>query len=269
MPGLAAFVLAGVLRAALGRERGGRLAAAGAGLGLIAAYLLIVGPPPLPPVSSLQKLFYVVAGGLLLGAVLDLLRDPWLLRWPLLLGVLFGVVYWLGLPRLEAGPSTETTVVLAALFAASLVALARLDSLREKMGIGAPVLLLVASVGLAAVAFLGHTTSIAQLALALGAALAGSLLWNWPKPRFAIGASVLFGLAVPLFALADVLVLFARPSLAAVAILVLVFFADLAARQVEFKRGPLASAVAPLWLGAVALVPVGAAIGVAWLAGQN
>lgn len=267
VPGLAAFVAAGILRAGLGREKGARFAAAAVGLGLIAAYLVIFRLPPLPPVASTQKLFYVLSGGLLLGAVLDWLGDPLLLRWPLILGALLGLLYWLGLPRLAGEAGAATLVLLAALFAGFVIAAARLDDLRKSASLDAPVLLMIASLGLAAIALLGHAPGHAQLGLALAAAGGGVLLWNWPKRRFEFGASFLFGAALPFFAVAAVLALFDRPSFSGLALLLLVFFADLPARRVKFGSGPLAEAAAPVWLALVALVPAGLAVGVAWLIG--
>jgi hypothetical protein len=269
LPAFVVLALVLAFRLGLSREPAMRYSASALGLGFLAAYLAILGLPPLPPQSASHKLLYIALGGLALGVVLDLARDPLALRGPLLMALPAGALYWLGQNRLTTPFDTDTLVLFAALLSAAWVVMLRLDHLRKgKRGLDALVLLGVACVGLAVLMFLGKTASLAQLALALGVALGAGALWNWLHPRFVLAGAFLFGPALAFLALADIAALFSQSSKFALPLLLPVLFADLVARRIATGQGLLARATAPVVLALTALVPVGAAIGIAWFFGQ-
>ena len=74
IPGVVSIFAAGLLWFIGGTDRGCAAAAGAIGIGFITGYLVILGPPPAPPNASIQKLFYVVAVGVILGVLLDLMR---------------------------------------------------------------------------------------------------------------------------------------------------------------------------------------------------
>ena len=125
-------------------------------------YIFIVGIPPHPPVSGMDKLVYGVAGGVALGFCLDLLRLPPFFRWLLFPVSGAAFLYWLELPGVEDA-SAMALAGLAALWLAGIAALWRLEAEREA-GLNPTVKLMIAALGLAAVAMLGGATEIAYLA---------------------------------------------------------------------------------------------------------
>ena len=80
IPGVLGFVLTAAVRLANGRTRGPLVAGAAVALSFAAVYFLLIGIPPHPPVSDLDKLVYGVAGGVTLGFCLDVLRLPPFIR---------------------------------------------------------------------------------------------------------------------------------------------------------------------------------------------
>ena len=63
IPAALGFVLTGAIRLANRRARGPYVAGAAVALSFAAVYFLIVGIPPHPPVSGMDKLVYGVVGG--------------------------------------------------------------------------------------------------------------------------------------------------------------------------------------------------------------
>ena len=212
------FVLTGAVRLANGRTRGPRVAGAAVALSFAAVYFLIIGIPPHPPVSGLDKLVYGVAGGVALGFCLDLLRLPPFTRWLLFPIGGAALLYWLELPGVKTA-GAMALIGLGAMWLASIAALWRLEAEREA-GLNPTAMLIVAALGLAAVTMLGGATEIAHLAVALATALFGFSLWNWPTNVFPYGAALLMGAAGTLFLLAWIAALhYATVSLPALAIL--------------------------------------------------
>ena len=261
-PAVLGFVLTGAIRLANGRTRGPYVAGAAVSLSFAAVYFLIIGVPPQPPTSAMDKLVYGVAGGLALGFSLDFLRLPPFVRWLLFPAGCAALLYWLELPGIESA-GVAALAGLGALWLASIAALWRLEAEREA-GLNPVVKLMIAALGLAAVAMLGGATEIAHLAVALATALFGFSLWNWPTNVFPYGAALLMGAGGALFLLAWIAALqHASVSLPALAILLLVFFADLAARNMRLGESRAARAAAPIVLAAVCCVPVLGAVALA------
>lgn len=262
LPAVLGFFLTGAIRLANGRNHGPRVAGAAVTLSFGAVYFLIAGIPPLPPLSVLDKLVYGAAGGLVLGFCMDFLRLPPFIRWLLFPLGCAALLYWLEHPGVESA-GFWALLGLAALWLASIAALWRLEAERAA-GLNPVVKLMIAALGLAAVAMLGGAPVIAHLAIALAAALFGFAMWNWPTNVFPYGAALLMGAGGTLFALAWIAALHEpMVSLPALAILLLVFFADLAAKHMHLGDSRAAHAAAPIVLAAVCCVPVLGAVALA------
>ncbi|MCH7888367.1 MAG: hypothetical protein IIA00_03710 [Proteobacteria bacterium] len=262
LPAVLGFVLTGAVRLANGRDHGPRVAGAAVALSFAAVYFLINGVPSLPPLSPLDKLVYGVAGGLVLGFFLDFTRVATFLRWLLFPAGFAALLYWLERPGVESA-GAWALAGLGALWLASVAALWRLEAERQA-GLNPVIKLLIAALGLAAVAMLGGASVIAHLSVALAAALFGFSLWNWPTNVFPYGAALLMGAGGALFLLASIAALYEKAvSLPALALLLLVFFADLAARQMYLGESRAARAAAPIVLAAVCCVPVLGAVALA------
>jgi hypothetical protein len=266
LPAVLGFVLTGAVRLANGRNHGPRVAGAAVTLSFGVVYFLFVAIPPLPPLSFFDKLIYGAAGGLVLGFLLDFGRLPPFLRWLLFPAGCGALLYWLEHPGVETA-GLWTLVGLAGLWLASVAALWRLEAEREA-GLNPVVKLLIAALGLAAVAMLGGAPDIAHLAMALAAALFGFTLWNWPTNVFPYGATLLMGAGGTLFLLAWIAALHEPAiSLPALGLLVLVFFADMAAKHMHLGDSRAANAAAPIILAAVCCVPVLGAVALAHFLG--
>jgi len=189
-----------------------RWAALAIPLGFLAGYVAAVGVPPLPPVSSTQKIPYLVVAAPLLVLLLD--RGVWWRRASVVLWTVLALG-WLSWPRLDADPLSV---------AAGMVACLALFWLLEKRpNQDTAVCFLVAGLVFAGVAFLGSSASIAQGAGSLSAAAGGLLLWCWPRDRWpSLAAGALLGVVACFALLAQQALLYTRASSAALALLAMI-----------------------------------------------
>src|SRR4051812_6865797 len=251
LPLAIALVLTGVL----GLIAGPRAAGFAIVIAFIAVHLAVFGWPMVPPRSSLQKIVYIAAAGLVLGVVLDrrTARVPALV-WPAV------IVAWLGWQQL-AGLQPVDLVRLVLLWLAGAFMFDRLLVLPAG-DIGAPIMLVVAALGTSVVAFLGYAESLSQLGAALAAGAGAFLLWKWPKRRFLFATGAVLSAATALFAVATTIVLFTRSSVLATAILLTVFLAASVRNRIPLAGRPV---VGPVVLGLVGMIPMLVAIAVAVL----
>lgn len=251
-----ALALTGGIGVGLGRDRGGAIAAAAAGLALLTATVLIGGAPPWPPASGLHKLPYLLALGLATGVALDLGGAGRRGAFGAAVALMLLALAWLAWPQLgRLGDRAWAVLGIAAVTGA-----ATLGSLAttERNSANAPATLMVAGLGLAAVAFNAGSLKLFQLAVALTAAVGGYALWNWPKPRHAFGAAGILsaGIAWVMLALLTLLLTDVRPG--ALLVLAMVFAAAPVARCVPLGR--LDRRIAePVLIAVVAAIPAAAA----------
>ena len=267
VPGAVAVFAAGLLWFIGGADRGYAAAAGAIGIGFVAGYFVMLGVPSAPPVSSTQKLFYVVAGGTALGVLLDLMRPPPALTraaGAMTPSVIIGWFVWQRLFAMDWG-NDWGLIVKAVAFAA--VAGAALASLYRDRGAAVEpgVMILASAVGLAGLAFFGASAVVAQLSGVVAAAAGGLLLWNWPFSRHGFGVAGVLGGGGALMGLAAILLFFSDANPLALAVLACVFLAAPLAERVTPGRGGLARAMRPIALAVVAAIPVLAALGVAFL----
>ena len=259
-PLLAALVLTGILRFAFGARLGPLLAGGAIGIAFSAGYVLRLGLPDFPPAAALQKLLFVALIGVGLGFIADILgavekfRLPMTLVWPAL------IVAWLGW-REMLDYSSEIGVTMAVSWAFGTLIIIRLTGQPEEAKSAPALMLLFAAIGLGILALLGGSAGIAQLAAGLASAVAGYLLWNWPRARYPLsamgalgGGGVLLGLAVNLGLFAESA---SRPALA---LLILVFVAPPLAQRLPLGRH---GAFGPMVLGIVAAIAIAIAVFVA------
>lgn len=261
LPLVVAFVLAGVLRTLAGR----RAAIAGAALAFLFAHVLILGLPALPPRSAVQKLAYMAAGGLLIGAVVDLLHAGRAARLVAAWAWLTVGAAWMVEARL-AGPAAGL-VAPGIAWAVGLVALWRIERW-SGAGIRAPVMVAAAAAGLGGVtlfAVAAPVAPIARLGFALALALAGFLAWNWPVARWPFAGIGLVGLAVAAGLIAVQLATVGSAAPAALAAVALVALSADAAHRLRLGPGPLGA----LGHGALAALAALLAIGLAVLVARG
>jgi len=262
LPFAATLAAALVLRVIAGRERIEVVGGLAVAVGFLAAYLEILGTPPLPARSSGQKIAYIATAGAVLGLALDIVAARSGSR-RLAALVFAGVAVW----WLLGHRARDLEMVLSAglpLLTAWAIVLSRLQRVAGR-GRTAGVMLVMAATGLAIVAWWGRTASAAQLAGALAAATGAFLLLSALFTRFRFAEAAVLGGGAALLAIAGQLALYTGASPWALAVLILVFFADHAARRIRLGNGARARGAAPVLLALVAAVPVAGAGVIAYL----
>ena len=265
-----AFGLAAFIRVIGGPERGPRLMGIAAIAGFLLAYALFEGVPMFPPPAAKQKLFYLVILGAAAGFALDMTGRPAGLQRSARMILPGLALLWLAWRQLAAGVALAELATLAALWGGGALALWRLERAEtESGGLSAAVMLIVAALTVAGIASLGASLTLALLAVALAAAAGGVALWGYgiwliKATRGPFGATTLFGGGGALLALAYILTLFTpQASRAALVVVLLVFFADLAAGRIRLGNALRSRMLGPVLFAALAAVPALAAIGVA------
>jgi hypothetical protein len=204
---------------------------------------------------------YLISAGTLLAAAAGFFRLAGPRAAVLILAWLVVGVAWLAESKLKSGNILPALLVLGAGLVAG-VGFVR--------SAGTPVesaaLVLVASLGLAGVAFLSSTASITQGAGALAAACGAYLIWNWPKPRFAFGVAGILGLAVPAILIAAQMGLYTRAEPISLALIVLTPFAALPLSRLKLGPQRLRTALRPLLAGTLGAIPVVAALAITYVA---
>jgi hypothetical protein len=255
-----AFSLAstGAIRLVGGRRQGRQLASAAVSIAFLGVVPIVLGLPAFPPGASLDKLPYIVGMGLFLGTLLDLRPPPkWasvllIALWPAL------TLAWATAPEWRVPDETVLSKV-GLLYLGAVAILLRVH--RQRDGLAPSLMVFSAGLGLGGVALLAAAVSLAQLAFALAAAAAGFMLWNWPVVRYPFGNSALLAGAGSLPLLGAEAFLHTRASPVALAVILLVFFADALARPMAVRGG---RARGPLYLTMLCLVPAVLAIGLAY-----
>jgi hypothetical protein len=258
LPLLLATALTGVLRLIPAGQRGRHVAASAVGLALIGAYVLTFGAPAWPARSGIEKLpmlfILLLAGGFVLDMII---AGPILTGIAACLGVP-AVTLWLAWPQLERGESG----LMALLALAALLGLACLAMLAKTPanGTNRPAMLIVAALGLAGAGFNAGSLVLMQIALTLAAALGGFALWNWPIARLPLSVAGVAVGGIGCFALALLLVLLTDIRPWALLALPLVFTANFLSKRLPVPRRLSRTAVEPVYIVLIGLVPMVATI---------
>ncbi len=251
LPFAASAATGGLLRLLGGPGRGAALAGLAVPVGFLAGWAWAYGLPVWPPRTALAQVPYVALAGGIAGAAAAVLS----LRRTGLLLVLLGfaaVAAWSALGR-PTWMSWALALKAGLLLAAWLVALLRLES-RPPKEPTATVMLAMLALGVAVVAQAAGAPG-ASAAAALAAAAAGFLAWNWIA-GFPFLAPALLGGAGAVVALGGALALAGTAWPPALAVLLLILFADDTAARLPSGAGLLRRVAQPLWLAALCLLPI-------------
>jgi len=240
-----------------------RLAGLAVFAGFLAAYAVTIGLPPLPPKSSGQKIIYIAAFAAIAGLYLDGRQASEIQRRLTGLAVVLLGAVWIGWRKIMAAPSFDHVALLLILAGAAVALFATEQTSEDDADKTIP--LLVISLAAAGIAFLGSSASISQNAGALGAALGGVLVLNWPQRRFGLTVTARLVPLVTLAALAAQSVFFTKAAAWIYLLLLPSLFADrLAGRWIPVDH-PRASLARPVVVGLLAVVPGAAAVAAAWV----
>jgi len=252
LPLLVAFLWAAALRFAGGPDVGARWAAAGVALALLASAVLTLGWP-LRPLAMTEKLPWIYAGAGVAGVALEALgagrRRLWLAG-----AVLWALIVFVVLGQQPLLPRLGSWLVGAAVLAALVwEPQARAD---------AAAMLVVAALGLAALAMRAGSSLLFELALALAAAVGGAALWLWPVSRVRFGACGLLLAALAWLTLAQSTALLTGVPPGAVLLLAAVFSAGVVVRaaRARLRRGEAAAWAEALLVAGVAALWAAAAL---------
>ncbi len=282
LPFAIALVAVVVIRFGGGRTIGARFAPLAVCFAFVAVYAVLEGAPPFPPVASKQKLAYLAAIAIVLGFLLDAFRAETTAVRAVAAFFPLGAVLWLAERQLFGSPSVDFILLLLALWLAAVLSLwllefaartehLRIDDAAEKGGLDAPTVMMVAAFAGGAVSLFGAFIGLAQLSVAIGAALGAFMLVNYllyviSGRSLKFGAIGVVGIGGTWFAGVYVMTLFGgNVSKAALAILSLVFIADLFARHVRVGSGLGGRILLPVIYGAIVTLPALVAVGLAYV----
>jgi len=261
----ATIAFAGLLRVVGGSERGGRTAGVSIVGGFLLGWYWTIGPTWWP-VDALTRVPHIALGGAMLGLILDAFQPS--RKWVAACVIIFGIACgWMSVqgelvfipPR-----EIESYAVFALIFVVWVLVLTRLGNPASNSS-GTLVNLIVSVVGIACIAGLYQNTYLMHAGTIFLTSLLGYLILVWTI-GLSCGYAVVFGAGGLVLALAVALVQSHPETWLAVAMLLLVLFADRTARRV--LRGPdwLLSFAYPTILFLVSCLPVMFAVALAYLA---
>ncbi len=259
LPLATAIIFTGAIRFLFGSDRGKIFASSAIAIGFLVTFTALRGWPEFPPVGSTGKLAYLVLAGAVGGVLADFMRTPRRLQriiavlWP---GV---IVCWIAWRQVQS-PTLALVVTIAILWILGAAIFWRLFE-EDGPTPHATVTFLAATVGAAAIAFIGSAASTAQLYGVFAAATGGFLLWNWPTPRYKFGSAAVLGAGGGFLSLATIIVMFTEASQLAFIFIAPVFAAPFCARYFGLNKG---EELGPIVTGLISLVPVVVGVGIAY-----
>jgi len=260
LPFVASGAAVAVIRLLLGEGRGAILSNAGIGLGILAAHLAIFGLPDWPANGLVEKMFWLAAGGLVLGALVDRFSVPMPIGLVLILGWPVLSILWIVQPDLGGHTSGLALLRFGGLIVGGIIIFVRLDQEQDN-GQNAPLMVLWAGATLAGLAALYGLMTSGEIAAAVAAATLGYLIWNIPVSRYPMGHATILPAGSIILALSSAFIVVRPGADLALLFLVALFFANRignALFKVRRKTTPFV-----VTLGA--LLPAAASLAIAWL----
>jgi len=181
--------------------------------------------PPFPPVGSVNKVFYIGLGAIILGLIVDLVPRLRPLTALLGLAVAAAAVFWIAVPRFNE-PDVALYLTIVVLIAGAALAMWRLAAVARGTGpnegaLPAIAMLLVLALGFAPIALAGGSSSAMMLCLGLAAGIGAAGLVELVLPRGGFGATAILGATGGLTAVAATVVLISRRADAVALVLLL------------------------------------------------
>ena len=250
LPLIMSFVLVG-----LGRllTRKYRLEAAAIGIAFLISAVIIIDRPLWPVRSALEKVPIALTGYIFLGLCLTLSAAPIRLVASLATASVLITMIWFSWTQSHR---TDTMWLIAGLGLISILLVLR-ETTASSAWITNALKLSVAAFGLAAVVIISGSMLLGEIAVALGSAVLGYILWTY---RSTCVASLAFGAVLPFVSVTALCLLLTDVSPIAIAVLIGVFFVDgFTTRTTRVSHSP----PPPLSVTMRALALAGVAIGIA------
>lgn len=250
----------------VGPERAGRFIGAAFGLLFLIAWAVVVAPG-WRALDALGRVGHIVLGASILGLVFDCWRPPRVIALPLLVIFIAGVSWAEANGRLLTLPDTAGALRFIALALVGAVLAWRVENMtRAATPFGTPgpsvlMMLMMAALALATVAWTDGHEPFAATCLVLAVAIAGFLPWAWVT-NGSVPWAVLCPAAAGLFASAWGIVDTSSAALPGVCLAALTLFADGTARRIPMPQARVAVILYPLLVGVMALLPLALAMAV-------
>ena len=243
---------------------GTRLAGISIGVSLVVATLVILDRSLWPPRSALEKLPYVIIGGLLIGVALDMRSCGCRVSTLLAVVSLALILLWLAWPQLGNMQPLRSRVFwpMAGLQVAGIIVILRVQQMTTQ-NVDGTIMVGMAGIGLGGIAAVSGSLLIGELAVALASAVGGFLLVCLLASRPAPGPVVVFSAVIPLLGLTGVTMLLTEARTISIAVLIVIFF--LARFGFGVVSKPKRNRSSVLLLGLRTAIVAAAAIGIAAL----
>ena len=254
-PVILTALIAGVLRAAGGAERGPSIAGFAVAGGFIVSWGFLL-TPGWGPVESFGRIGHIAGGAALAGLVLDFF-GPKRFWAAVVAGIVIFVSTWANLNNgfaVAGGLSAIKAVSFLILAAGALIVIARLDQLRDQRAVSYVTIVMVA-LSLSAQAAIVGDTDVSVTALILALCVGSYALFQTFVPVF-LGDSVLLGAGAALLAIAWTLAERDPSTRIGLILVPLILFADGTAKHVPLPNARISSILYPIILACVAGLPL-------------
>ena len=255
LPIVLTVVVAGVIRAAAGAERGARLASIAVAGGFIASWGFLLTPGWLP-VDSFARVGHITGGAALTGMVLDFI-SPKRFWAAAAAGVVILVSIWANLNDGFAWNQAVSAAMGASFFviaAGALFAVACFDRMREQRTVAFVTIVMVA-LALATQAVIVGDGDLAATALMLALAVGAYAVFQVVVPLM-LGDSIVLGVGAALLAVAWAMVDRDPSARIGLVLVPLILFADGTAKHIPLPAARISVVLYPLVLAGVAALPL-------------
>jgi hypothetical protein len=249
------LMIGGGLRMAAGPERGARASGVAVVIGFLAAWGVFLAPGWMPG-DDFTRIGHIAFGAALVGVVLDLLAPKRFVA-AIAAAVVVLVSAWAsvtGSLRPHGPLDLTTTVAVVALAIGAFLILVRLDAARER-GSAPLVLLLIAALGLAAMAALVGDHRLAVTGMMLAAALIAFALLQWLL-HLPVGDALILGAGGVVLAMAWTLGHVHADARLGLLLVPLILFAEGTAARVPLPKARISAVLGPVVLAGVAALPL-------------
>jgi hypothetical protein len=232
-------------------------------IGFITTIFLVLGLPPILPILSVDKIFYIATLGILVGIIIDFLgiRKWWRLGFFIIFLTL--ATYWITEP--EGGFSNPWHILgLAILWNVNILTLWKLE--KSTTLVPSPIVkIFLVSLGLGLVAHISEANDQRDLSFAIAATLLGYFASNFGNVNQRWNAVLLIGIQSSILCITASLAFYSTASLPALAVLFLIYFSEEPINVQDKNHGKLSSLIKSAKAIAIRTIPILAALGLAFL----
>ena len=256
LPVLLTIAIAGIVRAMLGPERGGRIAGIAIAIGFLASWGFLLSPR-WAATDAFERIGHIAAGAALVGLALDFFR-PRVFWTAASAGLVILISAWASFNDGLALETSLTPVAALSVLAISILAflfIARINRIREEFAVCYIAMGMVA-LALAIQAALVGDRDIALTSILLLMAVAAFAVTHVVVP-LDVGDTVILGVSMALLAIVWALLERNPTTQMGLLLVPLILFADGTAKRIPMPDARIRNVLYPLALAGVAALPLG------------